>query len=146
MSFSIRPATPADADYIVHINQQIEGADAKLTKERLLADVLVDNPKAYAAIFEDQQKAVGLVFYAFCYWASVGQIMWVSQLYIDAEQRGKFFWDVKKWLRQKQYDHQCQRICWATAKDDSKDRTQRLWSKIGAKNLSQGFDFWVLKS
>jgi GNAT superfamily N-acetyltransferase len=139
----LRPAAKGDIPYIIHANQQIERERAELTEEALLRDVFCASPKAYALILESGSRAVGMTFYSFAYWASDGLILWVSQMYIEPQ-----FRDARgaRLLRNGLLDEAARRgsryMVWAT--HNSADRTNRLWKRTGAKNLSEDYSFWVM--
>ena len=50
-------------------------------------------------------KAVGMILYSYFYWASDGQVLWISQMYIEEEYRkyGIFFKLIKKLREEKNY-------------------------------------------
>lgn len=89
MTIIVRPATAKDVGFIMRANMIIdEKSEYKpptyLTPERIRKDVLSENPLAYVDIAEFEDMAVGLIFYSFCYYASEGQGIWVTNIYSDA--------------------------------------------------------------
>lgn len=139
---TVRKAVASDMDYIVHANQQIEGDRAKLTAEVLKRDVFCQNPKAFAVLAEISGKPVGMAFYAFTYWASEGSILWVSQMYIEAEFRGgQTVYALRDGLTEQSEKEGAGFMVWAT--HSTADRSNKLWKRIGAKDLSENYSFWV---
>lgn len=137
-----RQATRLDIAYIVQANQAIEGERAKLTKELLLRDVFCATPKAFILLVEDRGQPVGMAFYAFTYWASEGPILWVSQMYIEPEYRGgKVLYALRNELFQQAKEAGAKHLVWAT--HSTADRSNKLWERIGAKDLSKNYSFWV---
>ncbi|MCB0347112.1 MAG: GNAT family N-acetyltransferase [Bdellovibrionales bacterium] len=142
-AFTSRLARDSDINYIVHANRAIEAGRAKLTDETLRRDLFCEHPKAAIALVECAEETVGMAFYAFTYWASDGPILWVSQMYIEPKYRGgaavrvlrdQVFTEAKQ--------NNAKHIVWAT--HNSAARTNKLWRRIGAKNLSGDYSFWVL--
>ena len=140
----IRPArnTLEDIGFILSRHRLIQRDHHGLADDILKRDIFGENPKARIFMIEDD-KTVGFILLSFCYWAAVQQILWVSQVYIDEDARGRHFRKIGAWLKQYAKDNQCAHIVWGTASDA--DRTLALWDKIGAKNLAGGFSFWALK-
>lgn len=139
---SARRATAADADYIVHANRQIEGDRAKLTHEILTRDVFCAAPRAFVVVAEQKGQTVGMAFFSFTYWASDGPVLWVSQMYIEPSFRGgPALKAMQKQLAAEAKHGNANHIVWAT--HTAADRSNRLWERIGAKDLSKTYSFWV---
>lgn len=92
---NIRPATPADNDFIIAANQAIDQTNnvqkpSKLTADVLQRDLFSTNPKAYAIIAEDDHgKPIGVALYSSIYFASTGPGLWISNLYVSDIARRK---------------------------------------------------------
>ena len=137
-----RKANQSDIDYVVHANQQIEGARAKLSPEVLQSDVFCPAPKAHVVVVETEDKPVGMAFYSFTYWASEGPILWVSQMYIEPEFRGgRAAKILRGGLSRQATKEGAKHMMWAT--HSTADRSNKLWKRIGAKDLSETYSFWV---
>lgn len=143
--FQIRPAenTKEDICFIIESNKAIEGAEASLTKERLIKDILCKNPKAYIYIFELSKTPIGLIFFSNSYWASRGLILWISQLYVHENYRGRFFYKIKEWVFKLAKENGASRIAWGTITEAK--RANRLWKAAGAFNINDGYQFWAKK-
>lgn len=88
MSFLIRPAIEEDIPFILKGYQYVTRDNpmqsaSQLTAEKIKNDVLVADPKAYidVALFEDEVMA--FVIYSTVYFASTGQNIWVTTMYVD---------------------------------------------------------------
>jgi hypothetical protein len=93
MTISIRPATAHDIGFILDgyfkVNQNAPmGNDVVLDADRIRSDVITDNPKAYIDIAEVDGDRAGFIFYSMAYFASTGQVVWVTDIYIDPFARG----------------------------------------------------------
>lgn len=146
MDFHIRPARsdPADIAFILSANREIEGGKASLTEESLMRDIFCAAPKAYVAIAEAEGRAAGLVFYSLTYWASSGQVMWISQMYVLPAFRGRFIYRIKRWLEREAQRLQAPLMVWATEK--SAPRSLALWKAAGATELNDNYSFWYKKT
>ncbi len=89
MSFHIRPAVESDIPFILHGNIVVDEkshyqAPDALSVERLKRDIFSDNPRAFIDVAELNEGELGaFVFYSYCYYASEGEGIWVTNLYID---------------------------------------------------------------
>lgn len=84
----IRPANEKDIPFIlkavlatdsIAVIKQKRG----LTAEYIYKDIFCDQPKAYIIVAEIDGEPVANLLYSFFYLGSVGQVMWVSKVYID---------------------------------------------------------------
>ncbi len=133
----------SDIAYILHANRAIEGEDASLTEARLVTDVFSKTPKAHIFILEENEAPVGLIFYSYTYWASCGSILWISQMYVEPDCRGKYFYRLKEWIFEEARLNKAAVIVWGTEK--KAQRTIKLWQKAGAKELNDNYAFWYKK-
>ncbi len=137
-----RKAEESDIAYVIHANREIEGERSKLTEEVLRRDLFTDTPKAFVVLAEHQGKRVGMAFFSFTYWASDGPILWVSQMYIEPEYRGgRTIIALRDELFEQASIGGAGRMVWAT--HNTADRSNKLWQRIGAKDLSENYSFWV---
>jgi hypothetical protein len=94
VTVTIRPATLEDIEYILHANGVVDAqseyqAETHLSPDRLTCDVFCDKPLAYINIAETAEGKAGMIFYSFCYYASEGQGIWVTNIYSGIEHRHK---------------------------------------------------------
>jgi hypothetical protein len=93
MTITIRPADARDLKFIIEgyfkVNQNMPmGREDMLSAERIHQDILCDNPKAFIDIAEYNREQAGFIFYSTVYFASIGQVAWVTDIYICPFQRG----------------------------------------------------------
>lgn len=93
-NIEIRAMIKDDIDFIVYANKEIHEASNQTTeiikfKERLINDVLSDNPKAYVVVALDGNKPIGMALYSTIYFSDEGQVMWLSNIYVKNDYRNK---------------------------------------------------------
>ena len=68
-------------------------------------DYFCEKPKFQCLVAEIDDKPVGMILYSYFYWASDGEVLWISQMYIKPEYRklGVFFKLISK-LREENKD------------------------------------------
>ena len=68
-------------------------------------DYFGNNPKFQCLVAEIDNKPVGMILYSYFYWASDGQVLWISQMFIEPQYRkyGIFFKLISK-LREENKD------------------------------------------
>ena len=68
-------------------------------------DYFSDNPKFQCLVAEFDNTPVGMILYSYFYWASDGQVLWISQMFIEPKYRkyGIFFKLISK-LREENKD------------------------------------------
>jgi GNAT superfamily N-acetyltransferase len=141
----LRPAkdTEEDKSFILFAHRSIEGEGAGLTEERLLRDIFCDKPRAFINMMEEDGRVIGFILYSETYWASTGPVLWVSQMYVVPERRGRYVFRLKRWIEEKAKEWQAHVIAWGTHR--AADRSSRLWEAAGAKDISGGYSFWIKK-
>jgi len=90
----IRSAKESDIPFVLEGHFQINrhapmGADKGLTAERIRKDILIEKPQAFIDIVEIDGKPVAFNFYCYTYFASTGQVLWVTNIYVDPFVRRK---------------------------------------------------------
>ena len=75
---------------INNINNQIQTNELEKNIDN---DYYSDNPKFKCLIAEVDDNPVGMILYSYFYWANDGEVLWISQMYIEKEYRkyGIFF-------------------------------------------------------
>ena len=135
----IRPARLEDIPFILHGNIVVDEkshyqAPDMLTTDRLKRDIFSNNPRAFIDIATVDGETAALVFYSFCYYASEGEGVWVTNLYVDPFAR-------KTGLGQMLVDHlkkkypNCSGIYGAVAGKNMLAR--HFFSKIGATRYDE---------
>lgn len=96
-------------EFIIHANNVINNVNdtkqANGLKANIDKDYFCDNPKFHCLIAEIDNKPVGMILYSYFYWANDGQVLWISQMYVEEEYRkyGVFFKLIEK-LREENKD------------------------------------------
>ena len=102
-------AQKAHKDFIIKANrvinnvnetEQTQGLELNIDK-----DYFCDNPKFHCLVAELDNKPVGMILYSYFYWANDGEILWISQMFVEEEYRkaGVFFKLISK-LREENKD------------------------------------------
>ena len=109
MKIEIMHANKSHKEFLIYANKVIDEVNnmEQYTEfeNNIDADYYCENPKFECLVAEVDGKPVGMILYSYFYWASDGQVLWISQMYIDKEYRkyGIFFQLIRK-LRQENKD------------------------------------------
>ena len=103
------------ANVIIHevSEQTYESEFAK----RLDKDYFSNNPKFYCLVAEYDKAPVGMILYSKMYWADDGEVLWVSQMYVEKEYR-KFGIAAKLYEALRLYNPEANVISCATGKNN----------------------------
>ena len=102
MKIEIMHANKSHKDFLIYANKVIDEVNnmEQYTEfeKHIDADYYCDNPKFKCLVAEVDGKPVGMILYSYFYWASDGQVLWISQMFIEEEYRkyGIFFKLIKK--------------------------------------------------
>ena len=102
MSINVIKAERKHKDFLVYSNNVINNvSDMKNTNlfaENLEKDYFNDNPKFTCLVAEIDDIPVGMILYSKFYWANDGEVLWISQMYVDEKYRNKgvFFEIIRK--------------------------------------------------
>ena len=91
----IRKAREADFEFILEANAAVseKGSNTVLRNaERLKKDLFGKTARAAVIIAEVEGQAVGMTLYATTYFANEGELMWVSQMYVEPRFRNRKQW------------------------------------------------------
>ena len=136
---NVMHANKSHKDFLIYANKMIdvenhgyEDSDFSINIDN---DYFGDRQKFQCLVAEADGKPVGMILYSYFYWASDGEVLWVSQMYIDPDYRkkGVFFKIISK-LREENPDI---RIL-SCATGNGNERMQKLLEFYGAvemKNL-----------
>jgi hypothetical protein len=88
MSVVIRKAELSDIPFILKGYQFVVRNDPlqtsqQLTADRIKEDVLCDQPKAFIDVAVCNGELAGYVIYSFVYFATFGQNIWITTMYVD---------------------------------------------------------------
>lgn len=98
-------------------------------------DYFCEKPKFQCLVAEVDNKPVGMILYSYFYWASDGQVLWISQMFIEPEYRknGIFFKLISK-LREENKDIKI--ISCATGEgNDRMKKILKYYGGVEMKNL-----------
>lgn len=102
MNIEIMHANKKHRDFLIKANKIIDEVNnmEQYTEfeKHIDADYYCDNPKFKCLVAEAEGEPVGMILYSYFYWASDGQVLWISQMYIKEEYRkyGIFFKLIKR--------------------------------------------------
>lgn len=88
--------------FIIHANNIINNVnDTEQTnglEQNIDRDYFCDNPKFQCLVAEVDDKPVGMILYSYFYWADDGEVLWISQMFVEEKYRkyGVFFKLIKK--------------------------------------------------
>lgn len=127
-------------EFIIHANkvinnvndtQQTNGLEANLDR-----DYFCDKPKFKCLVAEVEDKVVRMLLYSYFYWANDGEVLWISQMFVEEEYRkyGVFFKLIEK-LREENKDIKI--VSCATG--DENKRMQKILKYYGAHEINLKF-------
>ncbi|MCI8393191.1 MAG: GNAT family N-acetyltransferase [Clostridia bacterium] len=139
-SIKIMCANKRHKEFIVHANNVINNVnDTEQTnglEQNIDKDYFCDNPKFHCLVAELDNRPVGMILYSYFYWANDGEVLWISQMFVEEEYRkyGVFFKLIGK-LREENRDIKI--ISCATG--DENKRMQRILKYYGANEVNLKF-------
>lgn len=126
--------------FVVYANNVINNVnDTKQTnglEENIDKDYFCDNPKFHCLVAELDNRPVGMILYSYFYWANDGEVLWISQMFVEEEYRkyGVFFKLIEK-LKEENRDIKI--VSCATG--DENKRMQRILKYYGANEINLKF-------
>ena len=139
-SIKIMCANKRHKEFIVHANNVINNVnDTEQTnglEQNIDKDYFCDNPKFHCLVAELDNRPVGMILYSYFYWANDGEVLWISQMFVEEEYRKYcvFFKLIGK-LREENRDIKI--ISCATG--DENKRMQRILKYYGANEVNLKF-------
>jgi hypothetical protein len=84
----IRPLIESGIPFVLKGYQYVVRNDpmntlAQLTADRIRSDILDKEPKAFIDVAVYNKEVIGFVMYSFVYFATYGQNIWVTTMYVD---------------------------------------------------------------
>ena len=115
----------------VNETEQTKGLELNIDK-----DYFIDKPKFQCLVAEIDGKPVGMILYSYFYWANDGEVLWISQMFIEEEYRkyGIFFKLIEK-LREENTDIKI--VSCATG--DENKRMQRILKYYNCHEINLKF-------
>lgn len=140
MNIKTMYASKKHKDFIIYANKVINNTnDTEQTvglEQNIDKDYFCDNPKFKCLIAEIDDKSVGMILYSYFYWANDGQILWISQMYVEPKYRknGVFFELIRK-LKEENKDIKI--VSCATGNENI--RMQKILKYYGAHEINLKF-------
>lgn len=84
-------------EFLIYANKVIDNVnnmeETKGLELNIDKDYFCNNPKFQCLVAEVDGKPVGMILYSYFYWASDGQVLWISQMFVEEKYRkhGIFF-------------------------------------------------------
>lgn len=133
-------ANKSHRDFIIYANkvinnvndtQQTNGLELNIEK-----DYFCDSPKFQCLVAEIDNKPVGMILYSYFYWASDGEVLWISQMFVEEKYRkyGVFFKLIQE-LRKENKDINI--VSCATGNENKK--MQKILEYYGAHEINLKF-------
>ena len=139
MEIKVVHAKKEHKDFLIYANKVIDNVnnmeETKGLELNIDKDYFCDNPKFQCLVAEADGKPVGMILYSYFYWASDGNVLWISQMFIEPEYRkfGVFFKLISK-LREENKDIKI--VSCATGNDNIRmQRILKYYSGHEMKNL-----------
>ena len=80
-------ANKVHKEFIIHANRIInntnETEQTKGLELNIDKDYFCDRPKFKCLIAEKDNKPVGMILYSYFYWANDGEVLWISQMFVE---------------------------------------------------------------
>lgn len=127
-------------EFIVYANRMINNVnDTEQTnglEQNIDRDYFCDKPKFRCLVAEMGNKPVGMILYSYFYWASDGEVLWISQMFVEEKYRkyGVFFKLIEK-LRE---ENKHIKIVSCATSDENK-RMQRILKYYGGHEINLKF-------
>ena len=102
IKIQVKKANRKHREFLIHANNIINSInntqEVNEFSNNLDKDYFCDTPKFHCLVAEIDNKPVGMILYSYFYWANDGQVLWISQMFIEEEYRkyGVFFKLIKK--------------------------------------------------
>lgn len=139
-NIKILKANKKHKDFIMHANRVINNVNntnqSNNIEQNIDKDYFCDNPKFKCLIAEIDNIPVGMIIYSYFYWANDGQVLWISQMFVEEEYRkyGVFFKLIQA-LRKENEDIKI--VSCATGNENK--RMQKILRYYGANEIDLKF-------
>ena len=130
-------ANKSHKDFLIYANrvinntnetEQTNGFELNIDK-----DYFCGRPKFQCLVAEMNNKPVGMILYSYFYWANDGEVLWISQMFVEQEYRkcGVFFKLIEK-LREENEDIKI--VSCATGEENK--RMQKILKYYGGHEIN----------
>lgn len=129
-------------EFIIYANNIINNInDTEQTNglaENIDKDYFCNNPKFHCLVAELDNKPVGMILYSYVYWANDGEVLWISQMFVEEKYRrhGVFFKLIER-LREENQDIKV--VSYATSNENK--RMQRILKYYSTSEINLKFYF-----
>lgn len=137
---NILKANKNHKDFIIHANRVINNVNntnqSNNIEQNIEKDYFCENPKFKCLIAEMDNMPVGMIIYSYFYWANDGQVLWISQMFVEEKYRkyGVFFKLIQA-LRKENEDIKI--VSCATGNENK--RMQKILRYYGANEIDLKF-------
>ena len=127
-------------DFIIKANRVInsvnETVQTNYLENNIEKDYFCDNPKFECLVAEYEGKPVGMILYSKFYWANDGEVLWISQMYVEKEYRNTgIFFELIKSLKNINKDIKI--VSCATGEENI--RMQKILKYYGCREINLKF-------
>lgn len=140
MKIDILTAQKKHKDFIIYANDVINNVNSTHQtgglRENIDKDYFSDNPKFECLVAEVDGNPAGMILYSKFYWANDGEVLWISQMFVEEKYRklGIFFKLIEA-LKQQNLDIKI--VSCATGNENKK--MQKILDYYGAKQIDLKF-------
>ena len=133
-------ALPKHKDFILYANRCINNVNDTEQTEGLAKnidkDLFCDKPKFECLIAEHDGIPVGMILYSYFYWANDGEVLWISQMFVEEKYRSKgIFFKLIEELRKE--NKEIKIVSCATG--DENKRMQKILKYYGGHEINLKF-------
>lgn len=139
-NIKVSHANKSHKEFIIHANKVINNVnDTEQTnglEQNIDRDLFCGNPKFRCLVAEIDDKPVGMILYSYFYWANDGEVLWISQTFVEEEYRkyGVFFKLIEKLRQENENIHII-----SCATGDENKRMQKILHYYGGHEINLKF-------
>lgn len=134
------PANQNHKAFMIHANNQINQVNktqgTNYLQENIDQDLFSSRPKFHCLVAQYEGIPVGMILYSYFYWANDGEVLWISQMFVEEAYRKKgiFFALIQK-LKEENPDIHI--VSCATG--DENERMQKILKGYGGHEIDLKF-------
>lgn len=140
MKIDVMKANINHKDFIIYANNIINNVNSTYQtnglEKNIDKDYYSENPKFSCLVAEVNKNPVGMILYSKFYWANDGEILWISQMFVEEKYRkyGVFF-ELIKALKKENSDIKIM----SCATSNENKRMKKILDYYGAKEINLKF-------